>query len=118
MKKEKVKTILTALLGACFLFVMPFVGDLITSEPTETTEEVETTTTETEVKTHPKEQAYLVRYATPIYVDDKGMVTYEDTEGNLWYAQDAPNCDVRLLFNSNETFSITDDVIVDIKEIK
>ncbi len=112
----KTKEKMIVALGFVFFFIMPFLGGLITSEPTET--EVETTTETEETQLHPKEQAYLVRYATPIYVDDKGMVTYEDTDGNLWCAQDAPNCDVRLLFNSNETFTITDDVIVDIKEIK
>lgn len=114
--KEKIKTILTALLGACFLFIMPFIGGLITSEPTE----VETTTTETEVKTHSKEQQYVARYATPIHTDSNGITTYEDTDGNLWCVQNAPeiNGDVKIIFDSMETFSIEDDVVIDITEIK
>jgi hypothetical protein len=105
-------------LGFCFFFIMPLVGGLITSEPTE----VETTTTETKptIEEHPKEQQYVVRYATPIHTDDNGVTTYEDYDGNIWCVQDAPetNGDVKITFNSMETFSIEDDVVIDITEIK
>jgi len=66
------------------------------------------------------EQKYIARYATAISVDNKGVTTYKDYNGNLWEVQDAPTeigCDARLLFDSNETFTETDDIIIDITEI-
>ena len=66
------------------------------------------------------EQKYIARYATAISIDNKGTTTYRDYNGNLWEVQDAPTeigYDARLLFDSNETFTETDDIIIDITEI-
>lgn len=66
------------------------------------------------------EQKYIARYATAISIDNKGVTTYKDYNGNLWEVQDAPTeigCDARLLFDSNETLTETDDIIIDITEI-
>lgn len=98
------------------MFGLPILGGCITQEPQPTVEEPTYTVEQTVT---PKEQEYIVRYATPIMTDDNGITTYEDYDGNLWEVQDAPeiNGDVRLLFNSMETFSIEDDIIIDITEI-
>jgi hypothetical protein len=110
LAKSTVKTL--AFFGV--MFGLPLLGGCITQEPT-----VEEPTYTVEQTVTPKEQEYIVRYATPIMTDDNGITTYEDYDGNLWEVQDAPEIDgdVRILFNSMETFSIEDDIIIDITEI-
>lgn len=113
--KKLAKTTIKTLAFFGVIVGLPILGGCITQEPKQEvrTESISTTTEQT------TEQEYIVRYATPIKTDDNGITTYEDYDGNLWEVQDAPeiNGDVRLLFNSMETFSIEDDIIIDITEI-
>lgn len=64
------------------------------------------------------EQEYIVRYG---YVDgfaDNGDMLIVTDDGNEWAIMDAPcyenGTEVRVLFNSNLTEIVTDDVIIDI----
>lgn len=66
-----------------------------------------------------EEQRYIARYATSIDIDENGITTFEDTDGNMWKAQDAPTelgQQARLLFDSQYTTTVLDDEIIDIIE--
>ena len=110
-----IKVVITAL-GLSVFIVLPIIAGNITNPPTETKETVETPMYKTEL-----EQKYIVRFATATEIDSNGVTTYIDYDGNEWKAIDAPTkigSDARLLFDSKETFDITDDVIIDITEVK
>lgn len=67
----------------------------------------------------PSEQKYIAKYATSIDIDENGITTFEDTDGNMWKAQDAPTelgQQARLLFDSQYTTTVLDDEIIDIIE--
>ena len=71
----------------------------------------------TEIKaTEPEEQKYIVRYGTTY---ERGSVIVTE-DGNEWTLIDAPEyengTEVRVLFDSNETQNITDDIIIDVTE--
>jgi hypothetical protein len=62
------------------------------------------------------EQQYIVRYGTTY--DHGSTIVTED--GNEWTLIDAPEyengTEVRVLFDSNRTQNITDDIIIDVTE--
>ena len=71
----------------------------------------------TENKAHePEEQKYIVRYGTTY--DWGSTIVTED--GNEWTLIDAPEyedgTEVRVLFDSNKTEIVTDDIIIDVTE--
>lgn len=64
------------------------------------------------------EQQYIVRYG---YVDgfcDNGDMVIVTNDGNEWLMADAPcynkGTEVRVLFDSNRTVEVTDDIIIDV----
>ena len=65
-----------------------------------------------------EEQKYIVRYG--ITYEYGSVIVTED--GNEWTLTDAPEyengTEVRVLFDSNETKNVTDDIIIDVTERK
>ena len=102
----------------CFVLI-PFVAGLITDIPMKT-KGAEASTPTTETVTTETEQKYIVRYALAKEIDpNTGVTTYEDLDGNLWEAIDAPTNvgqRARILFDSKETKDVADDEIIDITE--
>ena len=73
--------------------------------------------TETVAKTsEPEQQKYIVRYGITY---DWGSTIITD-DGNEWTLIDAPEyengTEVRVLFDSNNTRNVTDDMIIDVTE--
>lgn len=71
----------------------------------------------TESKAHePEEQKYIVRYGT---THNYGSTIITE-DGNEWTLIDAPEyengTEVRVLFDSNKTENVTDDIIIDVTE--
>lgn len=109
------KGFIVGFIGCIIAIAIPIIAGNITSEAT--------TETVTEVKQDDSsmEQKYIVRFATAQEITPGGITIYVDYDGNRWEAIDAPTKigdDARLLFDSKETFDITDDEIIDITEIK
>ena len=126
LRQKRASEILLVVACVSVLSALTFTACKITSEPE--TEVVEIPTeTEVAVRGTPDEeflaeqpeQKYIVRYAHIYNTTDDGVV-YEDDNGNLWNVADPPeiNGEVRLLFDSNETMTAKDDVIIDITEAK
>ena len=69
-----------------------------------------------EIKAYQSEQQYIVRYGTTY--DYGSTIVTED--GNEWTLIDAPEfengMEVRVLFDSNKTQKVTDDIIIDVTE--
>ena len=69
-----------------------------------------------EIKACQSEQQYIVRYGTTY--DYGSTIVTED--GNEWTLIDAPEyedgTEVRVLFDSNKTQKVTDDIIIDVTE--
>lgn len=113
-RKERHKYVKTIISCLCLFLCLIAIG-LVGNDERKTEESDYASPIHTET-----EQKYIARYATAISVDNKGVTTYKDYNGNLWEVQDAPTeigCDARLLFDSNETPTEMDDVIIDITEI-
>lgn len=101
------------------IFIIPIIAGIVTTDTTatETSPEEWAEIEEVEHKADIKEQKYIVRYATAFDIDEQGITTYIDQNGNEWKAIDAPTeigNVARLLFDSKETISPYDDEIIDI----
>ena len=105
-KLNKTKKVATAILVTAF-FVTAFT--VTGKQDLETIQAKEVKAMET------SEQKYIVRYG---FMDSKGLIVTHD--GNLWELIDGPEyengTELRVLFDSNETVDVTDDIIIDITE--
>jgi hypothetical protein len=106
--RKIVESIKTVVIITLFIALVGVAGGLTDEEPQTTPQEQ-----------HHAEQKYIARYATSVEIDEDGVTTFEDTEGNMWEVQDAPTelgQKARLLFDSNGTETVLDDVIIDVTE--
>lgn len=105
---EKIRDFLTGVLITLIFILLVGLAGGVTRETPEELKAAETYM-----------QQYIVRYAIATEINDDGVTTYEDENGNLWAVQDAPTeigCEARLLFNTNETATLIDDKIIDITD--
>lgn len=106
--RKMVESIKTVVIITLFIALIGIAGGLTDEEPQTTPQEQ-----------HHVEQKYIAKYATSVEIDEDGVTTFEDTEGNMWEVQDAPTelgQKARLLFDSNGTETVLDDEIIDVTE--